>query len=52
MMTRSKPKTFDDLPLFADESSLAEVSWERGKPANGSSMRLYSNRAACRRSTL
>jgi hypothetical protein len=30
-MTRSKPKTFDDLPLFADEASLAEVVMGAGK---------------------
>ena len=30
-MTRSKTKTFDDLPLFADEASLAEVVMGAGK---------------------
>jgi hypothetical protein len=30
-MTRPKPKTFDDLPLFADEADLAEVVMGTGK---------------------
>ena len=30
-VTRSKTKTFDDLPLFADEASLAEVVMGAGK---------------------